>query len=50
MTPEHRAEELKRIPLIQKTTAAADIMDIREIEEKLGQYLSIMPTLCRSIM
>ena len=36
--PERREEELKRVPLIQKTTAAADIIDIREIEEKLGQY------------
>ena len=36
--PEHHEEELKRVPLIQKTTAAADVMDIREIEEKLGQY------------
>ena len=36
--PEHHEKELKRVPLIQKTTAAADIMDIGEIEEKLGQY------------
>ena len=36
--PECCEEELKRVPLIQKTTAVADIMDIREIEEKLGQY------------
>ena len=36
--PECHEEELKRVPLIQKTTAAADIMDIGEIEEKLGQY------------
>ena len=35
--PGHCEEELKRVPLIQKITAAADIMDIREIEEKLGQ-------------
>ena len=33
---EHRAEELRRIPLIRKTAAAADIMDITEVE-KLGQ-------------
>ena len=38
MTSEHHAEELKRITLIQKTTAVADIMNIRQIEEKLGQY------------
>ena len=36
--PEHHKEELKRVPLIQKTIAVADIMDIGEIEEKLGQY------------
>ena len=40
-TPEHLAEELKRIPLIQKTAAAADVMNIREIEEKIGQYCQL---------
>ena len=36
---EHHAEELKRIPLIRKT--AADIMDIGETEEKIGQYYQL---------
>ena len=31
-------EELKRIPLVRKTAAAADIMDLQEIEEKVDQY------------
>ena len=38
---EHHAEELRRIPLIRKTAAAADIMDITEVEEKLGQYCQL---------
>ena len=41
MTPEHCAEELKRIPLIQKTAAAADTLNIGEIEEKIGQYCQL---------
>ena len=36
--PKHHEEELKRVPLIKKSTVAADIMDIGEIEEQLGQY------------
>ena len=32
--PEHHEKELKRVPLIQTSTAVADIMDIGEIEEK----------------
>ena len=38
------------MPLIRKTAAAADIMDIGEIEEKILSVLSAMGTLCRSIM
>ena len=40
-TPEYHTEELKRIPLIQKTAAPADTMDIGEIEEKIGQYCQL---------
>ena len=36
--PERHEEKLKIVPLIQETKAAADIMDIREMEENLGQY------------
>ena len=39
MTPE--VEGLKRIPLIRKTADAADIMDMAEIEEKMGQYCQL---------
>ena len=38
---EHRTEGLKRILLIRKTAAAADIMDMAEIEEKMGQYCQL---------
>ena len=38
---EHQTEDLKRIPLTRKRAAAADIMDIREIEEKIGQYCQL---------
>ena len=38
---EHHAEELKRIPLIRKAAAATDIMDMVEIEEKIGQYCQL---------
>ena len=31
-------DELKIIPLIRKRAPAADIMDMKEIEEKIGQY------------
>ena len=31
-------EELKRILLVKKTAAAADIMDLQEIEEKVDFY------------
>ena len=34
---ELHTEELKRIPLIRKTAAAVDIMNMTEIEEKRGQ-------------
>ena len=34
-------EELKRIPLVRKTAAAADIMDLQEIEEKIDQYCKL---------
>ena len=43
-TSEHHTKELKRIPLIQKTTAPADIMDIMdigELEENKGQYCKL---------
>ena len=35
---EHHTEQLRRIALIRKSAPAADTMDIREIEEKIGQY------------
>ena len=38
---EHHTEELRRIPLIKKTAVAADTMDIREIEEKIGLYCQL---------
>ena len=34
---EHDMDELKRIPLVRKTAAAADIMDLQGIEEKVDQ-------------
>ena len=34
----HCSGELKRIPLIRKMAAAADIMDMAKIKEKMGQY------------
>ena len=38
---EHHTEELKRIPLIRKTVGPADTMDLREMEEKIGQYCQL---------
>ena len=38
---EHHTEELKRIPLIRKTAVPADTMDLREMEEKIGQYCQL---------
>ena len=35
------ADELKRIPLIKKTAPTSDIMDLKEIEEKIGQYCQL---------
>ena len=34
-------DELKRIPLIRKRAPTADIMDMKEIEEKIGQYCQL---------
>ena len=31
-------DELKRIPMIKKRAPTADIMDLEETEEKIGQY------------
>ena len=38
---EHHTEQLRRIPLMRKTTAVADAMDIGEIKEKIGQYCQL---------
>ena len=38
---DHGTQDLKRIPLIRKTAPVADIMDMMEIEEKLGQYCQL---------
>ena len=38
---EPHTDELKRIPLIRKRAAAADIMDMKEVEEKIGQYCQL---------
>ena len=38
---EHHSERLKRIPLIRKTAATADIMEVVEIKEKMGQYCQL---------
>ena len=38
---EHGMEELRRIPLIRKTAAVADIMDLAEIEEKVDQFCTL---------
>ena len=38
---DHHAEELQKIPLIRKTAAAADTMDMTEIKEKIGQYCQL---------
>ena len=38
---DHSKQDLKKIPLIRKTAAVADIMDMTEIEEKLGQYCQL---------
>ena len=35
------AYEFKRIPLIRKRAPTADIMDLKEIEEKIGQYCQL---------
>ena len=35
------ANELKRIPLIKKRAPTADITDLKEIEEKIGQYCQL---------
>ena len=34
-------EELKRIPLVKKVAAPADIMDLEEVEYKIRQYLQL---------
>ena len=38
---EPHTSELKRIPLIRKRAHTADIMDLKEIEEKIGQYCQL---------
>ena len=38
---EPRTDKLKRIPLIRKGAPQADIMDMKEIEEKIAQYCQL---------
>ena len=38
---DHSTQDLKSIPLIRKTAAVADIMDMTKIKEKLGQYCQL---------
>ena len=38
---EPQTDELKRIPLIRKRAPAADIMDMQETNEKIGQYCQL---------
>ena len=34
-------EELERIPLVRRIAAPAELMDLEEIEDKIGQYCKL---------
>ena len=38
---DHQMEELKRIPLVRKIAAPADVMDLEEIEDKIQKYCEL---------